>query len=295
VRRRKEPLEITPIAFDSMGTRSMATLVRTDDLVVLIDPGVALAPRRYGLPPHFLELQRLEEHHDAIIEAAGEADVLVVTHYHYDHHMPDEPEIFEGKVALIKHPTENINRSQRGRAAYFLSALEGLPKRLEVADGREFSFGKTKLKFSKAVYHGTNPRLGYVIEVCVECGGEKFIFTSDVARPSLDDQVEFVLSEAPELVFLDGPMTYMLGFRYSARSLQASVENMIKMLEAGVHTLVVDHHFLRDLRYEERIGPVYDVARELGARVLTAAEFAGKPIEMLEAHRKELYERYGPG
>ena len=271
----------------------MATLVRTDDLVVLIDPGVSLAPRRYGLPPHPLEIMRLEEHHDAIVEAAEEADVLVVTHYHYDHHMPDEPEIFDGKVALIKHPTENINRSQRGRAAYFLSVLKGFPKRLEFADGREFSFGKTRLKFSRPVYHGTNARLGYVIEVCVECGGEKFIFTSDVEGPSLDDQVEFVLSEAPELVFLDGPMTYMLGFRYSAKSLEASIENMIKMLEAGVQVLVVDHHFLRDLRYEERIRPVYEAARDHGAKVMTAAEFAGKPIEMLEAHRKELYERFG--
>ncbi|RLI13320.1 hypothetical protein DRO33_01450, partial [Candidatus Bathyarchaeota archaeon] len=211
--------------------------------------------------------------------------------YHYDHHMPDEPEIFEGKVALIKHPTENINRSQRGRAAYFLSVLEGLPKRLEAADGREFEFGKTRLKFSKAVYHGTGPRLGYVIEVCVECGGEKFLFTSDVEGPALEDQVAFILAEVPDLVYLDGPMTYMLGFRYSVKSLQASVENMVKMLEAGVETLVVDHHFLRDLNYRERIGPVYEAARDHGAKVLTAAEFAGKPIEMLEAHRKELYGR----
>jgi len=287
-------VEVLPLAADSMGTRSMATLVRTDDLVVLIDPGVALAPRRYGLPPHPLEFLRMEEHREAIIQASGEADVLIVTHYHYDHHMPDVPEIFKGKVALIKHPTENINRSQRGRAAYFLGLLEGLPRRLEAADGREFKFGRTRLAFSKAVYHGTGPRLGYVIEVCVECGGEKFAFTSDVEGPALEDQVEFILAERPELVYVDGPMTYMLGFRYSARSLQASVENLIRVLEAGTQTLVVDHHFLRDLAYRERIGPVYEFARERGAEVLTAAELAGKPIEMLEAHRKELYEQQPP-
>ena len=288
-------MEITPIAFDSMGTRSMATLVRTADLTVLIDPGVSLAPTRYGLPPHPLELMRMDEHHDAIVELAREADILVVTHYHYDHHMPDEPEIFEGKIALIKHPTENINRSQRGRAAYFLRMLEGFPKKIEVADGRSFEFGETRLRFSKAVYHGTNPRLGYVIEVCIECGGEKFLFTSDVEGPALEDQVAFILSEEPDTVFLDGPMTYMLGFRYSTKSLQASVENMVKMLVAGVQTLVVDHHFTRDLNYQERIGPVYEAAKDLGAKVITAAEFAGKPVELLEARRKELYERYGSG
>ena len=283
-------MEVIPIAADSMGTRSMATLVRTDDLVILIDPGVALAPRRYGLPPHPLEFERMEEHREAIVRAAEEAEVLVVTHYHYDHHMPDLPEIYKGKVAILKHPTENINKSQKGRAAYFLSQLEGLPKRLETADGREFEFGKTRIKFSKAVYHGTNPRLGYVVEVCVECGGEKFIFTSDVEGPALEDQVAFILAERPELVYVDGPMTYMLGYRYSAKSLEASVQNLIRVLEAGAQTLIVDHHFLRDLAYRERIAPVYEAARDLGAEVLTAAEFAGKPIEMLEAHRKDLYE-----
>jgi len=285
-------IEVEPIAFDSMGTRSMATLVRTGDLTVLIDPGVSLAPIRYGLPPHPIEVERMEEHHDAIVRAAREADVLVVTHYHYDHHMPDEPEIFEGKIALIKHPREKINMSQRRRAAYFLGVLEGFPRQIEEADGREFRFGQTRIRFSQPVYHGTNPRLGYVIEVCIEHGGDKFVFTSDVEGPSLEDQVGFILEEKPDLVFLDGPMTYMLGYRYSAKSLQASVENMIKMLEAGVQTLIVDHHFLRDLAYRERIGPVYEAARDHGARVITAAEFAGKPIEMLEAHRKELYEQH---
>ena len=43
---------IVPLAFDSFGVRSMATFVETDDLKVLIDPGVALAPVRYGLEPH---------------------------------------------------------------------------------------------------------------------------------------------------------------------------------------------------------------------------------------------------
>jgi predicted metallo-beta-lactamase superfamily hydrolase len=44
---------IVPLAFDSFGVRSMSTFVETDDLRILIDPGVALAPIRYGLEPHF--------------------------------------------------------------------------------------------------------------------------------------------------------------------------------------------------------------------------------------------------
>ena len=54
-------LEVKPLAFDSFGVRSMATLVETDDLRVLIDAGVSLAPLRYGLRPHPKEEERMRE------------------------------------------------------------------------------------------------------------------------------------------------------------------------------------------------------------------------------------------
>ena len=80
---------IVPIAFDSFGVRSMATFVETDDLRILIDPGVALAPIRYGLEPHLLEWQRHDESWEEVKQYAENADVLIVTHDHYDHHDPD--------------------------------------------------------------------------------------------------------------------------------------------------------------------------------------------------------------
>ena len=285
--------KIVPLGFDSFGVRSMATFVETKDLKILIDPGVSLAPLRYGLEPHPLEWRRLDETWETIRRYAEESDVLVVTHYHYDHHDPDYPELYRGKTVLIKHPTQNINFSQKDRAAYFLEAIKGLPGKLEIADGRSFMFGETTVTFSKAVCHGTNPKLGYVIETCISCGGEKFLHTSDVEGPSLEDQVAFILEQKPDVLFVDGPMTYMLGYRYSFRSLELSNINLIKAVkEAELHTLVLDHHFLRDLNYKMRIKPVYEEAQKSGVKVLTAAEFAGRKIEMLEALRKELYAKY---
>ncbi|MEW6329676.1 MAG: MBL fold metallo-hydrolase, partial [Candidatus Micrarchaeota archaeon] len=79
-------MKITPLAFDSLGTRSMCTFIETKDVNILIDPGVALAPSRYGLPPHSLELERLAEHWRTIKEHARSADIMIITHYHYDHH-----------------------------------------------------------------------------------------------------------------------------------------------------------------------------------------------------------------
>jgi predicted metallo-beta-lactamase superfamily hydrolase len=272
----------------------MATFVETDDQKILIDPGVSLAPLRYGLEPHPLEWQRLDETWNIIKQYAEESEVLIVTHYHYDHHDPDYPELYSGKTVFIKHPTENINISQRDRAAYFLAAIKGLPKRLEIADGKSFTFGGTTITFSKAVCHGTNPRLGYVTETCIKSGGEKFLHTSDVEGPSLDDQIAFILNEKPDILFVDGPMTYMLGYRYSFKSLEISNSNLVKTIrETSVHTLVLDHHFLRDINYKMRIKPVYEEAQKRGVKVMTAAEFSGRKIEMLEALRKELYAKYG--
>ncbi|MEM0058558.1 MAG: MBL fold metallo-hydrolase [Candidatus Bathyarchaeia archaeon] len=285
---------IVPLGFDSFGVRSMATFVETDNLKILIDPGVSLAPLRYGLEPHPLEWQRLDETWEVIKQYAEESDVLVVTHYHYDHHDPDYPELYRGKTVFIKHPTQNINLSQKGRAAYFLEAIKGLPSKLEIADGKSFQLGETTITFSRAVCHGTNPKLGYVTETCITCGGEKFLHTSDVEGPSLGDQIAFILEQKPNVLFVDGPMTYMLGYRYSFQSLEASNANLIRAIkEGGLHTLVLDHHFLRDLNYKMRVKPVYEEAQRHGVKVVTAAEFAGRKIEMLEALRKELYAKYG--
>jgi len=61
-------VEVRLLAFDSLGTRSMATVVETGSGRILIDPGAALGPRRYGLPPHPIEKERLREHKELIQE-----------------------------------------------------------------------------------------------------------------------------------------------------------------------------------------------------------------------------------
>jgi hypothetical protein len=286
-------MKIEPIASDSMGTRSMATYIETGDVKVLIDPGVALGPRRYGLSPHPLEYQKLEEDWKLIKSLAERSDVLVVTHYHYDHHSPEEPEIYEGKLVLLKHPTQNINLSQKRRASHFLEKLGELPESIEYCDGRSFAFGETELVFSKPVYHGTNPRLGYVTEVAICDGEECFVFSSDVEGPSIDEQADFILRQNPSIVYIDGPMSYMLGYRYAQASLDKSAENLVKILEeTRVKTLVLDHHLLRDLEWKQKLSRVFEVAEKLGKSVMSAAQFAGKEELMLEAKRKVLYEKF---
>jgi len=55
------------------------------------------------------------------------------------------------------------------------------------------------------------------------------------------------------VVFCDGPVTYMLGRRYSVESLQQATRNLSEIVErTQVQRLVLDHHLLRELKWKER-------------------------------------------
>ncbi|MFP4557992.1 MAG: hypothetical protein ACLFO6_00715 [Archaeoglobaceae archaeon] len=287
-------MQITPLAFDSFGARSMCTFVGTDDVKVIIDPAVALGPKRYNLSPHPLELQKKGELWEKIKEYTAKSEVAVFTHYHYDHHNPDEPEMLNGKKVLAKHTTQKINKSQMNRGKYFLKQL-GYTESVEFADGRSYQFGDTIIVVSPPVFHGTSEKLGYVIEVLIDDGEQRFLYSSDVEGPSIPAQIDFMIESDPHVVIIDGPMTYMLGFRYSQKALQESVNNLKKLIDnTEVKNLVLDHHLTRDLNWREKINEVISKGEDAGVEVQSAAEFAGIKENLLEARRKELYQKYPP-
>src|SRR5256886_11304697 len=118
--RGRVPMKITPLAADSLGARSMAPLVETPDVTGLIDPSVRLGPYRYDLRPHPTEQARQKELWQGIRAAANDSNVLTVSHYHYDHHDPDAPSIFRGKLAFLKDGKFHINRNQPQRLGAFV-------------------------------------------------------------------------------------------------------------------------------------------------------------------------------
>ncbi|MFQ5892674.1 MAG: hypothetical protein ACE5HW_07760 [Candidatus Methanofastidiosia archaeon] len=272
-------MKLIPLSFDSLGVRSMATFVKTKKINILIDPSAALGPKRYGLPPHILEVKRLSDHWRKIKKFAKKSDVLIVTHYHFDHHNPKEVELYKDKRVFLKHPKENINKSQLKRSKDFIERLGELPKSIDYSDSEEFSFSSTTIKFSKAVPHGFDTRLGYVTQVCI-CEDSKFIHTSDVEGFPLKEQTEFILSENPDILILDGPMGF---FTLKMR------ENIKKVMdETKIKKFIIDHHFLRDLRWNEKLKDFYEFA-EGRCEILSVAEFCGVENDLLEAKRKQLY------
>ncbi|NHW23948.1 MAG: hypothetical protein HA489_06850 [Archaeoglobales archaeon] len=284
-------MEIIPIAYDSMGVRSMATFVKTKDLAITIDPSVSLAPSRYGLPPHKLEIERMNEKWNEIKDFVIKSDAIAITHYHYDHHNPEEVEILDGKKLLLKHPKEKINRSQLGRASYFLNKLKEINAEIDFCDGKAYEFGNTYVEFSKPVFHGANQKLGFVVEIFISEGDDSFLFSSDVEGPIHEDQTAFIIEKKPKIVFIDGPMSYMLGYRFSGDSFNKAIENIKRVLEVA-EIVVLDHHLLRDLKWREKLTELFNYAEQLEVKLQSASEFIGKPEELLEARRKELYQKY---
>uniref|UniRef100_A0A7C4TDN4 Uncharacterized protein n=1 Tax=candidate division WOR-3 bacterium TaxID=2052148 RepID=A0A7C4TDN4_UNCW3 len=285
-------MKILPVAFDSLGARSMATYVETKDIRVFIDPGVRLSPDRYSLPPHQIELKTLAKLWEEIKRWVLLSDIVIVTHYHYDHHNPDEPEIYDKKELFIKNPREFINESQRKRAEYFLARIEDYASSINIADGKNITIGSTKVTFSEPVYHGISGKLGYVILVLIE-EDSKFLFSSDVQGPLNEEAVRFIIKNNPKTLFLDGPPTYLLGTYYKNAEIERALENIKTIIkETEVENLVIDHHLPRDLNWCNYINFIKDIKGK--TIVQTAARFRNEEENLLEARRKDLYEKKLP-
>jgi uncharacterized protein len=296
-------IKVTPLAAESFGVRSMCTLVETPDVAVLLDAGVSLAPYRFSLPPHPLEFQAISLLRQTITEAADKAQVVTISHYHFDHHTPSfedwvvnwtedgetARQIYQNKTVLVKNPKKNINASQRQRAWMFQKTGGKHAKTLEAADGKTFTFGGTTLRFSEAVAHGSeDSMLGWVIMATVRCGEERFMFAPDIQGPMSMHTLGLILAQKPTVIMLGGPPLYLGGFRVELEQLEAGTANLIRIVEA-VPMVVLEHHALRDEAWKTKMAGLFQKASALEHGVVTAAEYAGKENLFFESKRKQLY------
>lgn len=280
-------MKVKPLFSDSMGVRSMATVVELSKEKIFIDASAALGPYRYGLPPHSLEIEALMETKMRIAEIARKCEYFVITHYHYDHYDPDE-NFYEGKKIFAKRIDSNINKSQQNRGKYFKEIFN---ERADIfyCDDTQHEIGGYKIKFSPPFPHGPEGiKLGYVVMVSIE-RNEKLLYASDVQGPVYEKTKDYIINEMPDLLIMDGPPSYFLGWRFSQENLLKAEENLIEIIEKTDCNLILDHHLLRDLNYRARMKNLYENYDE---KIKTFAEWNGKKNNLLEAKRKELWEKY---
>ncbi len=278
-------MRVEPIVSDSLGVRSLACYVETKDVRIFIDPSAALGPKRFGLPPSKKELETLDYYKKKIHRIATKCDILIISHYHYDHYDPDET-FYKGKIVLAKDRKKDINKSQKERGATFEENVRDMVKELIYCDNREFKFGETKIRFSPPFYHGPEgSELGTVLLTTIEEGRFRFLHASDVQGPISKRATDYIIKERPNLLLCDSFPTVFLGWKIGLKELKAAEENMLRIIEKTGCEVILDHHLLRDVKYRERIPKVYATER-----VKTFAEFLGKENQLLEAQRKELWQ-----
>jgi len=334
-------LSFEPVWFDSFGAKSSCVLVSTPDINVLIDPGVAIMQPSFPASEREKEFFRLKGLR-AIKKASKKANVIVISHYHYDHFLKDELKIYNKKLIFAKNPNEFINESQRERALEFFSNLykhfegiklsklmkkekpktypdpaDGLSLKKELLkqglrwfrdrvrswnnylkipeiegenltvrypEGREFQFANTKLRFTKPIFHGVEfSKLGWIFLTIVEYKGKKLMHSSDLSGPIVEDYAELIIKENPDILILDGPMTYMFGYLLNRTNLERAISNAVEILKrTDTEIIIYDHHLLREPRYKEHTKRVWDEAKRLKKRLYTAAEHIGKTPKVLE-------------
>jgi len=296
--------KIKPIADESLGVRSMAILVEVGDTNILLDAGVSLAPSRYGLPPHPAEFKELIRRRKLLLNAAGRASIVVVSHYHRDHYTPFERRIYEasgpdvfreiygGKLVLAANPEIGLTGSQKQRARRFFSHAERISRLRLVGEGDSVAVGDVVLEF-RVFSHGEG-RMGNVLGVVIrEEGVPLLIYAPDVQGPFKERDASFILDNIPRLLVIGGPPLYLArSGRVSWGTVERGMRNLSRIV-ASVHEaggkVVLSHHLLRDAEWRQEL-------EKYGIRegFLLYSDLCGEEPMFLEAYRRDLYEAEPP-
>jgi predicted metallo-beta-lactamase superfamily hydrolase len=284
----------------------MASLIETPDLRVLVDPGVSLGIR-FNLLPHPEEYRTRAQLRKRLIYESRKADVITVSHYHHDHYTPNytenvligsspeqAEEIIQDKTLLLKDFRTQINPSQRRRGWLFNRFAEKCSRRVLIADGKQFQFGATKLKFSHPVFHGeSGSGLGWVVMLTVTYGEERITHASDVQGPMDETVVSMILSDEPRILVVSGPPLYLSGRLVKEEQIALARTNLSR-LSQEVPTVILDHHLMRSPDWRGFIDQALQAAESKRNTIQSAAEHAQLPNRLLECRRRELYSENPP-
>lgn len=287
-------MEVEPLAAESLGVRSLATRISYGDISILLDAGAGVKDRQSGWP-HPAEYAALQSAANRIDEVAKTVDAVVVSHYHRDHFVPLEedylgtwstPERSRGIYAdahvYAKDFERNINDHQANRARELRHVFDGVAAGLTWADDKSDDLGPLSLKFSPAVPHGrVGSRFGWVIMVAIEGPDETVVYTSDVQGPIETKTTDWILSQEPDLVLVDGPSLPPNRARDADRA--AAHDNLLRLAEEA--DLVVDHHSNRSWMAREFLSSIDAAAADAGHTVDSFASYRGESHRWLEAHR----------
>jgi len=286
-----------------MGVRSLSHMVEVSGVRILVDAGAALGPR-FGLLPHPVEYRRLRAVRRSIREHAEKANIIFISHYHYDHYTPawdwmewkwtwsgieEAKKIYSEKLLWAKDPDRLINRSQQVRANLFFKAAKFI-RRTENLLSAKIDLEGIEVEFSTFNHGPSMSPLGFVLSMRIE---DEYLYLSDVQGPGTDEALNYALKAEPKYCILSGPPVYLSGIKVPKEEIDSGLSRLFRLAEA-VKALIVDHHLMRSEESLNILGGLKKRAKAYNNEVRTFAEILGGRPELLEANRKGLYEKYPP-
>jgi len=277
-------MEIEIVSAESLGVRSLCTVVSTRDRKILIDPGLALGYTRFRLLPHPLQVAVDERIQKRIIHEWSTATDIVISHFHGDHVPLADANPFQldlGKVtshnpdAVIWAKSTQLSPMETKRAKAFFAALKNT---IIAAEGKSGEI----VSFSRPVPHGKAEGLEKVIMTRIQ-EDVTFVHASDIQLLN-DEAISQIVSWRPDIVLASGPPLYL--HKLAVEDVEKAWQNAL-ILSQKAATLILDHHLLRSLEGAEWLDRLSSKAPR---NVVCCADFMGKPRILLEARRPQLYE-----
>lgn len=283
-------MKLRILACESLGVRSMACVVETTGMKVLLDPGTALGPKRFRLPPHPVEQETAQKVQKLLYDELADATHIVVTHFHGDHHPMVEADTsqlsahealpFLKNREILAKSNRAVSRRQKHRRR-LLEQLLG--KSLTDADNKHFG----TMTFSEPVPHGEpGNKAGTVIMDKLTADNTTFVHGSDIQLLN-QQSIEIICNWKPDIAFIAGPPLYILENQRNAKDLFESINQHLARLISACGTVILDHHIMRSRDGEAWLDRMADTHGK--EKICCAADFSQLPRNLLEANRKDLF------
>ncbi len=280
-------MHIEILGAESLGVRGLSCVVEVKDRKIVIDPGLALGYRRYGLLPHPTQVTVGEQVRRKILAALKDATDVVMSHFHGDHIPLPNANPYQLKAQQAAPLCQSVRCWSKGPEGLSHSMVrrrdslcQVLGRDLPIAEGQNGGW----LAFSPSMPHGKpGSRLGAVMMTRIEDEDTVFVHASDIQL--LDGQaVSFILAWRPDIALVGGPPLYLPWL--SSKRREVAWRNALRLAH-HVDVLILDHHLLR---CEEGLSWLDRLSSKTDHRVICAADFMGGPRRLLEAQRVQLYQ-----
>jgi uncharacterized protein len=276
------------IGAESLGVRGLCCLVTFQDRRIVIDPGVSLGYMRHGLLPHPLQIAEGRRVRKKILHSLNNATDIVFSHFHGDHVPLLDANPYQLSIRSLPSRFRELccwSKSDDGQSSKMSKRFRDLSdlvsSNLQIADGRT----EGPLSFSQAVPHGErNSNMGSLMMTRINMDNRVFVHASDIQL--LDaPTVDRVINWQPDIVLAAGPPLYL--DRLGKMERECAWRNAFR-LASNIDVVILDHHLMRSIEGEVWLDKL---SAAVGRKVYCAADFMGKPRQLLEAQRTQLYKK----